>query len=474
MAVCAVLAAGLVTLVAFQSQSARAASVGEFTMEPATGRLSDPQPFAGSIGIPGKCPDTTVEELNWNNFLRLYVVKADGTTEVTALNGISAGAPFSEATSAVSLKAEDNPGMAVADLAGVIAGDGTYELRVRCVDPFDLSPAPEDWVPGDPYWTQKITVTGDNWVVGEGAEATTTELTYSPSTPEPGQEVTLSATVGPAEAAGTVAFLDGETSLGQATVAGGKADLKTSALTEGPHRIVARFTPTDTTKWAVSESASRDVTVQAPRFEMQNASGERLPVNPELQRGQEVKLILRGCTVGTPYAVALNGNDTAFPAATADANGTVSWASLKVPDDAVGGNNAWKVTPRCGEVDTVAFTVPEPSESPSPTATDDPTGDPTDDPTDDPTADPTDDATDGGSGDTSGTTSGTTGGDGTSGTTGGTSGTGGTSPQGGLASTGSRIALFSGIGAVVLLAAGIFAVRFGRRNGLLTFGEPRP
>ena len=46
--------------------------------------------------------------------------------------------------------------------------------------------------------------------------------------------------------------------------------------------------------------------------------------------------------------------------------------------------------------------------------------------------------------------------------------------DGGLASTGSQIALFSGIGAVVLTAAGIAFVRFGRRNGLLTFGDPRP
>ncbi|MFF3142274.1 hypothetical protein ACFVRU_11225, partial [Streptomyces sp. NPDC057927] len=71
------------------------------------------------------------------------------------------------------------------------------------------------------------------------------------------------------------------------------------------------------------------------------------------------------------------------------------------------------------------------------------------------------------SGTTSGTT--TTGGGGT----GGDSTSGGTSPTGGLASTGSQIALFSGLGAVVLVTAGVLAVRYGRREGLLKFGDPR-
>jgi hypothetical protein len=53
---------------------------------------------------------------------------------------------------------------------------------------------------------------------------------------------TLTAGVAPAGAAGTVAFFDGNTSLGQATVSGGTAKL-TKALTAGQHALKAVFTP---------------------------------------------------------------------------------------------------------------------------------------------------------------------------------------------------------------------------------------
>ncbi|MFJ8788081.1 Ig-like domain-containing protein [Streptomyces sp. NPDC102462] len=464
-AACAVLALGVVALVASQSQPARAASVGEFTMTPGTGKLSDAQGVGGSIEIPGACPDFTLEDLNFTSYLSLYVVKADGS-EATVLRGISNQAPYDGATSGVSLAAADNPGSVVNSLSSVITGDGTYELRVRCVDNYDQSPPSDAWVPGDPYWSQKVTVTGDDWVVGEGAKATSVALISDPVSAEPKQEVTFTATVTPADAPGTVTFLEGEKSLGEATVADGKAEFRTEDLDLGTHNVVARFTPADATKFGASESTPARVDVQPARAEMLDAaSGERLAGNPELKRGQTVKLIVRRCQPNTTFAMAMERNDTGFPSAKSDANGEVTWAELTVPDDAVEGNSGWKLSPTCqteeGSVISVPFTVPAPTdESPS--------GDPSDDPTDEPTDEPSDGPT----GDTAGTTGGgsTTGGDSASG---GGSTSGGTSPSGGLASTGSQIALFSGVGAVVLTAAGIAFVRYGRRNGLLTFGEPR-
>ncbi|MFD7434964.1 Ig-like domain-containing protein [Streptomyces sp. NPDC059861] len=475
LAACAVLAAGVVALGASQTQPARAASIGEFTMA-SSGKLSDPEPFGAGMGIPDKCPDFTLEDINWNSFLNLYVVKAgDPETEVAAIRAISNGGPYTQATPTISLTAADNPGMELVDPSSVISSDGTYELRVYCVDNWDLAKPTEEQVPGNPYWSQKITVTGDNWVVGEGAEATSTQLTYSPAVVEPEQTVKLTATVTPSEAAGTVTFLDGETSLGQAPVAEGKAELTTAPLDEGQHSFVARFTPTNTGEWGASESQPSSLTVEAARAELQDASGQRLEGTPELQRGQQVKLIVRGCEPGGTHVLSIDNNETEFPNGTADATGTVTWASLTVPEDTVAGARVFQWTPECGRTtggsvnDRIPFTVAEPSGDPSDDPSDDPSGDPSDDPSDDPTDDPSGDPADD-PGDTSGTTSGTTGGD-----SGGTSGgsTGGTSPQGGLASTGSQIALFSGIGAIILVAAGIFAVRFGRRNGLLSFGEPR-
>ncbi|MGW0941882.1 Ig-like domain-containing protein [Streptomyces sp. NPDC002623] len=470
LAACALLALGLVTLAVSQSPPARAASVGEFTLTPASGSLTAAQPIAGSLSIPGRCPDAEPEEgFNYFSVLRLYVVKAD-KTEATALNGITHKGPYTAATtSAISLARADNPGLAVESLASAITGDGTYELRLRCVDNFDWAKAPEAIVPGDPFWSQKITVSGDNWVVGEGATATSLSLDAVPGDAEPGAAVKLTATVAPAAATGTVTFLEGTATLGTGTVTAGKAEFSTTTLTQGRHDITARFTPASTAEWGASEAAAKTVLVYPADYEIRDATDTRLAAEPQLQRGQKVKLIVRGCTAGTAYTMTMSGNDTVFPAATADASGVATWSALTVPADAKAGRASWTFTAtgkNCkvnggtgAEFSTAAFTLPEPSASPTPTTTDDPTGDPSDDPTGDPTTDPTDDPT----GDTSGTTSGTTGG-----------GSGGTSTTGGgLASTGSEIALFSGVGALVLFTAGVLFIRFGRRNGLLTFGDPR-
>ncbi|MER7835388.1 Ig-like domain-containing protein [Streptomyces sp. NPDC096040] len=472
-AACALAVLGLVALVTSQSQPARAASVGEFTMTPGSGSLTGAQPIAGSLGFSGACPDATIEDINWNSVLALYVVKADGT-EARAMTGITDQAPYTGASSTVSLAAADNPGMDVSSLSDIITGDGTYELRLRCVENDDWSIPPSSIVPGDPYWSQKITVTGNQWVVGEGATATGVALTAVPSVAAPGAAVKLTATLSPAEATGTVTFLDGDTTLGQATVSDGKAELTTTTLSEDTHHIVAKFTPSSTADWGTSESDPFQVVVQLPRYEMyDNGSGDLLADNPQLERGQSVKLLLRGCEPGTKYTMTMRNNDSSFPAATADASGTVTWPTLTVPEGAVAGQTYWDNTPDCTggsyPVAQVNFTLAEPSsESPSATPTDGSSDEPTDQPTDGSSTEPTD----GSSGDTSGTTSGTAGGDTTSGgsstTSGGSSGSGG-----GLASTGSQIALFSGVGAVILTGAGIAFVRYGRRNGLLTFGEPR-
>ncbi|MGW1874701.1 Ig-like domain-containing protein [Streptomyces sp. NPDC001975] len=473
-AACALVVLGLAALVTSQSQPARAASVGDFTMTPGSGSLTDAQPIAGSLGFSGACPDAAIEDINWNSVLALYVVKPDGT-EAVAVTGITNEAPYTEASSTVSLAAADNPGVDVRSLSDIIAGDGTYELRLRCVENDDWSIPPSSIVPGDPYWSQKITVTGNQWVVGEGATATSVALGADPAVVAPGGTSKLTATLSPAEATGSVTFLDGDTTLGQATVTGGKAAFTTPALAEGAHDIVAKFTPASTAEWGSSESTPTRVTAQLPRYEMYDKdSGTLLDYNPVLERGQSVKVVIRGCVAGTKYSMAMRSNDTEFPDATADASGTVTWASLTVPDDAVAGQTNWDYSPDCtggvNAVGAVDFTLAEPSsESPSASPTDGSTDDPTDEPTDGSSTEPTDGSS---SGDTSGTTSGGTGGDSTSGGTSGTSGGSGGS-GGGLASTGSQIALFSGVGAVVLTAAGLAFVRYGRRNGLLTFGEPR-
>lgn len=83
------------------------------------------------------------------------------------------------------------------------------------------------------------------------ATATTTTLTASGAS-KAGQELTLTATVAPAEATGSVRFLDGETEVASAAVSGGTATAKVR-LGAGTHALTAVFTP-DSALYAPSTS----------------------------------------------------------------------------------------------------------------------------------------------------------------------------------------------------------------------------
>lgn len=91
--------------------------------------------------------------------------------------------------------------------------------------------------------------------------ATTTTLSSSATTVDTGQAFTLTATVAPAAATGTVEFFAGTTSLGTATVSGGTATLATAALsTAGASSITAVYAGdsayTGSTSSAVSVTAN--------------------------------------------------------------------------------------------------------------------------------------------------------------------------------------------------------------------------
>src|SRR5690606_6747911 len=89
------------------------------------------------------------------------------------------------------------------------------------------------------------------------ATATTTTLAVGGSLREGGEQV-LTATVTPAEATGSVRFLDGATELGTAPVEAGTATL-TVTLPAGTHALQAVYLP-DAAAW--SGSTSEVVTVE--------------------------------------------------------------------------------------------------------------------------------------------------------------------------------------------------------------------
>jgi hypothetical protein len=93
--------------------------------------------------------------------------------------------------------------------------------------------------------------------------STTTELSASASTVNPGSSVTFTASVIPSSGTGTptgtVTFMDGSTMLGNGTLAAGVATFKTSSLALGTHTITAVYG--GDAKDAASTSGPAEVTV---------------------------------------------------------------------------------------------------------------------------------------------------------------------------------------------------------------------
>jgi Bacterial Ig-like domain (group 3) len=100
--------------------------------------------------------------------------------------------------------------------------------------------------------------------------ATTTALTQSSARSVVGEAVSLTAAVASAAGApgGTVAFSDGATSIGAAPVVNGSATLRTAALDQGRHSLVARYNP-PSVAFAASASAavSHGVVPAGSRFQ---------------------------------------------------------------------------------------------------------------------------------------------------------------------------------------------------------------
>jgi hypothetical protein len=77
--------------------------------------------------------------------------------------------------------------------------------------------------------------------VAVGKAQPTISLVASPSPATVGQPVTITATITPSAATGTITFSDGGTTLGTATLNNGSASLTTSALVQGPHSLSAAY-----------------------------------------------------------------------------------------------------------------------------------------------------------------------------------------------------------------------------------------
>ena len=170
--------------------------------------------------------------------------------------------------------------------SGAGTGDGggeTFEFVIQCSASVTSFVNVQDtfvtFSPDGSSWTSSATPPGGG---GSGPVATTTTLAASPLTALAGNDVTLTATVSGAGAAGNVEFFDGATSLGTQAVAAGKAVDTINTLAVGDHPITAKFEPTDTTAFGASTSAAVTVHVVPNNGD---TGTETINVNVPLQEG---------------------------------------------------------------------------------------------------------------------------------------------------------------------------------------------
>jgi Bacterial Ig-like domain (group 3) len=117
-------------------------------------------------------------------------------------------------------------------------------------------------------YTSSTAAAVDFTVLGQGQTATATTLTADPATGVVrGGTATLTATVTPSAAAGTVTFQSGTTTLTQAAIVNGKATVTISPLTAGMLSLTAVFAPSDTTAYVGSTSPPVNYLVADPLTE---------------------------------------------------------------------------------------------------------------------------------------------------------------------------------------------------------------
>ncbi|MDB5162467.1 MAG: uncharacterized protein JWO54_982 [Candidatus Saccharibacteria bacterium] len=142
---------------------------------------------------------------------------------------------------------------------------------------------------------------------GGSATATSTSLTISPSSSAAsGASVTLSATISPSAATGSVAFKDGATTIGTVTTSGGTASLSTSVLTTGTHSLSAVFTSSNSVTYTSSSSAtaSYEITSSTPGAGGSTGSNKNAVAYKPFSSGQPLVAI---------RAAVANVNYTALP-----------------------------------------------------------------------------------------------------------------------------------------------------------------
>ncbi|MEV6815395.1 Ig-like domain repeat protein [Micromonospora sp. NPDC051296] len=279
----AALAAGALVAVA---SPALAAPLGTVNLSQTSGLVTDSPMFESAV-TSAPCPTGFGEE----SALRIGPADTGPFTNLTPSLG---GGGYDKAPVTA------NPNRSFQLALGSAPANGRWWVVVEC---FSLLEGRHP----DRFVTE-IVVTGNQWRVPV-VEATTTSLAVSPASPvEAGTPVTLTATVAPGGAAGTVEFLRGTNSLGTAAVSGGTATLTTSTIPAGSWSLTARFTPADPGSFGASTSSAASLVVNGPAGGVSKVETITADVDPgafTLDVAQPPAVELLGGQVGGTAAGAL-------------------------------------------------------------------------------------------------------------------------------------------------------------------------
>jgi len=138
-------------------------------------------------------------------------------------------------------------------------GTATYQTSSLAVGTHSITAA---FTSSDANFSSSASAASSYVVNQVGPVATTTSLIATPGSGQvQGGNVNLTASVSPATAAGSIAFMDGGTTLGTVAVANGSAAFNTTSLALGAHSLTASFVPTNTTAFSGSASQAVPFTV---------------------------------------------------------------------------------------------------------------------------------------------------------------------------------------------------------------------
>jgi hypothetical protein len=183
---------------------------------------------------------------------------ASPASPATVGGSVTLTATVSPTTAAGSVSFND--GATVLGTAPVTNGTATLSTSALGIGTHSLTAA---FAPTNPAAFASSASAALSYVVNPAAATpTTTALMVTPGgTAQQFTDVTLSATVSPSAAAGTVQFLDGATAIGTVTVNAGAATIDAGTLAVGSHSFTAVFTPADSKSFVTSTSSAVPFTV---------------------------------------------------------------------------------------------------------------------------------------------------------------------------------------------------------------------